>query len=81
MRADRFELPLRVVMDDPVAGAAIALQCGASGKARLVLPVQASTEALAFDLSVTVDGALPDGSPRLLGPFVQGPPAAAPEFR
>lgn len=75
MRNDRFELPLRIVMDDPVPGAAIALQRGAAGKASLVAPVQASPEALAFDLSVTVDGALPDGAPRLLGPFVQGPPA------
>lgn len=73
--SNRTELPLRIVMRDPVPGVAIALQRGPSGKASLVWPVESSAEALVFDLDVVVDGSLADGRPRLLGPFVQGPPA------
>lgn len=65
----KTDLPLRIVIDDPVPDLAIALQRGASADAELV------GRAPQFDLEVTVDGALPDGRPRLLGPFVQGPPA------
>ena len=76
MRADRFELPLRIVMEDPVPGVAIALQRGAAAKAELVQPSAASPAAIMFELEAAVEGALPDGRPRLLGPYVQGPPAA-----
>ena len=76
MRAERFDLPLRIVMEDPVPGVAIALQRGASAKAELVGPVGRSPSALAFELEISVEGSLPDGRPRLLGPYVQGPPAA-----
>ncbi|WP_443750054.1 DUF5990 family protein [Asticcacaulis solisilvae] len=75
MRADRFELPLRIVVDHPVPGFAMALQQGATAKAVLLPPARRSADAQAFDFAVTVDGALPDGRPRLLGPCVQGPPA------
>jgi hypothetical protein len=71
----KCDLPLRVVMDDPVPGVRIALQLGASGKAELVGPVEASAAALVFDFAILVDGPGPDGRPRLLGPFVQGPPS------
>ncbi len=74
MRHDRFELPLRIVVDNPVPGVAMALQRGASGKAELLAPTDRSEGALVFDFAVRVDGALPDGRPRLLGPCVQGPP-------
>jgi hypothetical protein len=76
MAAERFELPLRIVMEDPVPGVAVALQRGAAAKAELVPPANRSAEALAFDLDVIVEGRLPDGRPRLLGPYVQGPPDA-----
>ena len=76
MRAERSDLPLRIVMEDPVPGVAIALQKGASGKAELVGPSASSPSAMAFELEAAVEGALPDGRPRLLGPWVQGPPAA-----
>jgi hypothetical protein len=76
MRDDRFDLPLRIVVADPFPGLDLALQKGASGKATLVPPAASSPEGLAFELEVTVDGALPDGRPRLLGPYVQGPPQA-----
>ena len=72
--AERFELPLRVVVDAPVPGVRLLLQRGASGKAELVAPVSASAEAMVFDFAVTVDGVIADGRPRLLGPCVQGPP-------
>ena len=76
MTPERFELPLRIVMENPVPGVATALQRGATGKAEFVGPVQASAGGLVFELSVMVAGALPDGRPRFLGPFVQGPPDA-----
>ena len=66
MRPGRFDLPLRIVVDDPVPGLAIVLQRGAS---------ELVGQGPAFDLDVTVDGAIPDGRPRFLGPCVQGPPA------
>jgi hypothetical protein len=75
MRADRFDLPLRIVVADPFPGLVFSLQKGASGKATLVPPVSASAEAVTFDLEVTVEGALPDGRPRFLGSCVHGPPA------
>ena len=71
MRAGRFDLLLRIVVVDPFPGVALALQ---RGKADLEPPSAASPDAVAFDLQITVDGALPDGRPRMLGPYVQGPP-------
>jgi hypothetical protein len=75
MRTERFDLPLRIVVDDPVPGYVMALQSGAAAKAELKAGNR-SADTWAFDFTVTVDGALPDGRPRLLGPCVQGPPAA-----
>jgi len=74
--AERGRLPIRIVIEDPVPGVKIALQRGATGKGALLPATENSREALAFDLEVEVEGLLPDGRPRLLGPFVQGPPAA-----
>jgi len=74
MRDGRFELPLRIVVDNPVPGFAMALQRGATAKAELLPPSRQSTEGVVFDFEVTVDGALSDGRPRLLGAYVQGPP-------
>jgi len=76
MRPERFELPIRIMVERPVPGLAIVLQRGQATKAELVAPASRSTAAVAFDLEVTVDGRLSDGRPRLLGPYVQGPPAA-----
>jgi hypothetical protein len=75
MRADRFELPLRIVVDDPIPGVVLALQHGAAAKARLVPATRSTAAALAFEFDILVEGALPDGRPRLLGPCVQGPPS------
>ncbi len=74
MRTERFELPLRIVVDTPVPGFAMALQSGATAKAAFIPPVMTSADAWVFDFTATVEGSLPDGRPRLLGPCVQGPP-------
>lgn len=74
MRPDVFDLPLRIVMEGPVPGVSIAMQRGGSGKATLIGPACASDDALTFDFAVTVSGVTSAGAPRLLGPFVQGPP-------
>jgi len=76
MTAERSVLPLRIVVEQPLPGVALALQRGASGKATLVGPAHGSTDALVFELDVTLDGSTAAGGPRLLGPFVQGPPTA-----
>ncbi|THD61529.1 DUF5990 family protein [Phenylobacterium sp.] len=76
MPSERFDLPLRIVVADPLPGLAIALQRGKAAKAALAPPASRSAQAVAFDLEVTVDGRLPDGRPRLLGAYVQGPPEA-----
>jgi hypothetical protein len=76
MRDERFELAIRIVVEDPIPGMAIALQRGKAEKATLVPPSSRSPDAVVFDLEVTVDGRLADGRPRLLGPCVQGPPEA-----
>jgi hypothetical protein len=75
MRADRFELPLRIVVAEPIPGVGLALLRGASRKATLVRPIFRSVEALVFDLDITVAGSQAGGQPRFLGPYVQGPPA------
>ena len=74
MRDGRFELPLRIVVDNPIPGFAMALQRGATAKAERVPPAKQAANDMVFDFEVTVDGALPDSRPRLLGPCVQGPP-------
>jgi hypothetical protein len=76
MRAEKSVLPLRIVVDQPVPGVAIALQRGSGHKFDLVGPVGGSAEALVFEFDVAVDGETAEGRPRLLGPFVQGPPSA-----
>jgi len=76
MTAEKSELPLRIVVDQPIPGVALALQLGSGVKFDLVGPVQASVDALVFDLDINVDGSNAVGEPRLLGRFVQGPPTA-----
>lgn len=76
MRAERFELPIRIVVENPVPGLAMALQRGRTAQAELVSPSSQSAAAVVFDLTLTVDGSLADGRPRLLGRYAQGPPEA-----
>jgi hypothetical protein len=70
---ERITVQLRIVVEDPPDGVRFALQRGATSKGEL-LPPATSDKVLAFELEVAVEGSLPDGRPRLLGPFVQGPP-------
>lgn len=74
MPPERLELPIRIVVVDPVPGLAIALQKGQAARIELIPPACQSENAVVFDVEVTVDGRLADGRPRLLGPVVQGPP-------
>jgi hypothetical protein len=76
MGVERFELPIRIVVENPVPGMAMALQWGKADKVTLLPPSSRSPDAVVFDLEVRVDGRLPDGRPRLLGPCVQGAPEA-----
>ena len=76
MGLERFELPIRIVVEDPIPRLTIVLQRGAAAKATLIPPTIRSMATVAFDLAVTVDGHLADGRPRLLGHSVQGPPDA-----
>ncbi|MGN6819603.1 MAG: DUF5990 family protein [Sphingomonas sp.] len=76
MTAEKIDLPLRIVVDQPLPGVAIALARGNGANAALIAPVHASSDALVFDLDVTVDGNTAEGGPRFLGAFVQGPPTA-----
>ena len=79
MPAHELEIPLRIVLLAPPAGVRFAVQKGESTAKGHVELVAAQTADgigdLAFDFPVRVrmDD---DGSPRLLGPFVHGPPAA-----
>jgi len=76
MRTERFELPLGIGVVDPVPGLAMALQRGHGETMSLVRPQARWDTAIAFAFEVTVDGSVSGGGPRLLGHFVQGPPAA-----
>lgn len=76
MAAERLVVLIRIVIENPVPGVRIALQRGATAQAELIPPVSGTPDALFFDLDVIAEGALADGRPRLLGPFVQGPPQA-----
>jgi hypothetical protein len=71
---ERLELPLRLVIAEPLPGVALAMQSGAAAKAVLVPPVSASEDAVVFDFTVTAAPSGPGQPPRLLGPMVQGPP-------
>ena len=75
MRVDRFALPLRIVVQDPIQGLAIGLQRGGAGKAEVVSIAKGAGSDLVFELDVVVGGSAPDGRARLIGPSVQGPPS------
>jgi hypothetical protein len=66
-------VPLRVTLVDPPEGVAWALQIGAKG---LAPPSRVTGRRVSFDLEVRVGPNSESGAPRLLGPAVQGPPAA-----
>jgi hypothetical protein len=65
------ELPLRIVVDQPVPGVLLKLQ---RGRTDLVEPTAATPAAVVFDFTVRVGPAPAGQPPRFLGPFTQGPP-------
>jgi hypothetical protein len=64
------ELALRILVLRPAEGVAYRVQ---RGKDALLEPVQASADALVFDLTVRVGGSPTDAAPNFLGPYAQGP--------
>lgn len=68
---DSPNLNLRITVDQPPPGVAFGIQIG---KDRFELPRPGSKGALLFEFSVRLGPGA--GPPRLLGPAVQGPPAA-----
>ncbi len=69
------EVPLRIVVDGPLGAGYLLLQSGGPHDVDLIAPVRGSSEAVVFEFSLSVQGEIPDGRPRMLGPVVQGPPA------
>lgn len=72
MAAERSALPLRIVIDQPIPGVAIALQRGSGSNCGLIAPVGATGAGLVFEFDIIVHGDTAAGGARLLGPFVQG---------
>lgn len=66
------ELPLRIIVDHPLKGVALALQ---RGKDDLDPPVDSSAAQVTFDFAVRVGKPQADDSPTFLGPHTQGPAA------
>jgi hypothetical protein len=65
------ELPLRIVIDEPVPGVHLCLQ---KGKGELIEPTSVTPRAVIFDFTVRVGPPRAGGAPTFLGPFTQGPP-------
>jgi len=65
-------LPLRIIIEQPLPGVALALQHGKDG---LQMPTAASPAQVVFDFSVRVGTPQADRAPNFLGPFAQGPAA------
>jgi hypothetical protein len=66
-------LALRIMVEQPLAGVALALQ---HGKDTLEPPTVSSPALVMFDLVVRLGAPQADGRPRFLGPYAQGPAAA-----
>ena len=66
------QVTLRVIVRHPVPGVTLRVQRGRGG---LVPPIAETADAVTFELLVEAR-ARPDGSVRVSGPEVQGPPAA-----
>jgi hypothetical protein len=64
----KIELPIRIVVSQPVAGVVMKMQ---KGRDELVPPVAESANELIFEFSVTVD--MSAAEPNFLGKFAQGP--------
>lgn len=69
---DRLKVSLRIILESPPAGVQFCLQRGTE----LAEPATSNGQDLAFDFFVEIAGHNPNGSPRVLGPFTQGPPGS-----
>lgn len=67
------ELPLRIIVEQPIAGVALRLQ---RGKDALDPPSTSTATGVTFDFSVRLGKSRSDGSLTFLGPYTQGPPAS-----
>ena len=67
------ELSLRISVRHPPRGVAFAVQ---RGREALLAPSVQTPEVLVFDFTVRIGEAPAGTSPRFLGPYTQGPPAA-----
>ena len=67
------EVPLRIVVEGPLAGVAYRLQKGKTPVCELVDPVRSSAAKLEFELSVLAGERDTNTAPRLTGPYAQGP--------
>lgn len=65
-------LPLRIIVEQPLPGVALALQRGKDG---LEPPAATSPAQAVFDFSVRLGTPQADGTPNFLGPYTQGPAA------
>jgi len=65
-------LTLRVTLESPLPGVALAVQ---KGRDELILPVRADADAVTFEVPATLR-LRPDGTQALAGPIVQGPAGA-----
>lgn len=63
-------LPLRIIVEQPLPGVALALQHGKDG---LEPPAATSPAQAVFDFSVRLGTPQADGAPNFLGPYTQGP--------
>lgn len=64
----KYELPIRIVVENPLAGVAMMVQ---DGKEKLLPAAKATTNKLVFEFAINVD--LRSGAPNFLGRFAQGP--------
>ncbi len=63
-------VPLRIIVEQPIAGLALALQHGKDG---LEPPKAASASLVVFDFAVRLGSPGTTGAPNFLGPYTQGP--------
>jgi hypothetical protein len=63
-------LPVRIVVLDPPPGVRFAIQ---SGKADLLPPTTAGSDAIVFDVEVRLGPTRADGAPALMPPLAHGP--------
>jgi hypothetical protein len=70
------ELIFRIVLEKPPAGVDFGLQKGRGNAYEIVQKQRSATGDLHFEFSVRAKAGGKGSAPNLLGPFVQGPPAA-----